>query len=466
MRYKGEVSALGSESRRSSSRAGSARAALLALRCATTCCWSTLALSCGGGGSAGAAGPEHRNTAQADSPLVKSQPGAWFDAYGNLTIVGAGRRLRLVLSAPVAACSPAFQVAGPAADVSTRASLPFHILSEACRDQHPSILLAEESETASPSELERSYHETARCASSDWRLTDGWIPRVVADSDPCPLALGLGWRLPREAELQGLTLDDRKAVAGALFDADERSAFAGLLLYARSAGGDLTLATLSPNAAEMAPSLAEARLNRPFFGATLRCVREAGPAPDAKARPPVLAGATECLRAHRQAQGLLTASAPSKPLPELQKLKGWLDVAQRTPQRLRSHGELKELLGLLEAPALDDLAKKASEERALTERYAELAEGLDDPTASAAERQRRHAEFDHLRKRLRGQIVQSAEASGAQGTELGAVLLHLQRLLQDAATPAKGGRRASPSPDYKPIFARLRELDARKVLAP
>jgi hypothetical protein len=397
--------------------------------------------------------------------LVASQPGAWFDAYGNLTVVGAGRRLRLVLSAPIAACSPAFQVAGSAPDVSTRASLPFHILNDACRDQHPSILLAEESETASPSELERSYHEVARCASTDWRLTDGWIPSVVAASDPCPLALGLGWRLPQTDELQGLTLDDRKAVAGALFDADERSAFGGLLLYAHSAKGELTLATLSPNAAEVPPPLPEDRQAKPFFGVSLRCVREAGPTPDAKLRPPVLAGASECLRAHRQAQAKLWDAAKPSPMPELQKLKSWIEIAQRTPQILRSGPELKELLGLLAAPALDNLAQKAREERALTERYAELAEGLDDPAVSPAERERRHAEFDHLRKRLGGQIVSSAEALAAQGTELGAVLVHLQRLLETAAVPAKGPRKA-PLPDYKPIFTRLRELDTGKARTP
>jgi hypothetical protein len=454
---------LGSESRRPSSRSRSEQAALFVLSGAWAF-WGALALSCAGG-TAGAAGPERAEGVHADAPLVASQPGAWFDANGNLTVVGAGRRLRLVLSAPIAACSPAFQVQGDAADVSTRASLPFHVLDDVCRDQHPSILLAEESETASPSELERSYHEVARCAVTDWRLTDGWIPSVVASSDPCPLALGLGWRLPRTAELQGLTLDDRKALAGALFDADERSDFGGLLLYARAPGGELTLATLSPNSAEVAPALDEASLRKPFFGATLRCVRDAGPAPGVSVRPPVLAGAGECLRTHRKAQERLTTSPAGTTLPELQQLKTWIDLAHRAPQRLRSESELKALLALLAAPALDDLAKKASEERVLTERYAELAESLDDPTVSAAERQRRHAEFDHLRKRLGGQIVQSAEAMGGQGTALGAVLLHLQRLLQSAATIAKASRKA-PLPDYQPIFTRLRELDNGKALAP
>ena len=236
-----------------------------------------LSLACSSSGVV--ASPEHAQAPHPDAPQVAAQPGAWFDAYGNLTIVGAGRRLRLVLSAPIAACSPAFQVAGSAADVATRASLPFHVLNEACRDEHPSILLAEESDTASPSELEHSYHDVAHCAASDWSLTEGWIPDVVAGSDPCPLALGLNWRLPRTDELQGLTVDDRKAVAGALFDTDGQSAFGGLLLYARAPSGELTLATLSPNAAEVAPPLTENKRSRPFFGAALRCVREGLPTP-------------------------------------------------------------------------------------------------------------------------------------------------------------------------------------------
>lgn len=425
---------------------------------------AVLAISCASS-NAGGPGPERPAADKPDAPLVAGQPGAWFDAYGNLTVIGAGRRLRLVLSAPIAACSSAFQIEGAPADVSTRASLPFHVLNDACRDQHPTILLAEESETASPSELERSYHEVARCASADWGLTEGWVPRVVAASDPCPLALGLGWRLPRTDELQGLTVDDRKAVAGALFDAEDRAAFGGLLLYARDAGGDLTLATLSPNAAEVAPTLAEDRRAKPFFGASLRCVRERGPAPSPQVKPPVLAGAAECLRAQRQAQGLLPPPASVTPVPELQQLKGWVTNAQRNPQLLRSEPGLKELMGLLAAPALDNLAKRARDERALTERYAELAEGLDDPAISEGERQRRHAEFDHLRKRLGGQIVQSAEAAGAQRTELGALLLHLQGMLEAATALPKGAKKAK-LPNYGPVLARLRELGSGKVSAP
>jgi hypothetical protein len=427
-------------------------------------CLVALGLSCAGS-SAGGPAPDRAEGAKPDAPVVARQPGAWFDANGSLTVVGAGRRLRLVLSAPIAACSSAFQIEGAATDVSTRASLPFHVLNEACREQHPAILLAEESETASPSELERSYHEVARCASTDWGLTEGWVPRVVAASDPCPLALGLGWRLPRSDELQGLTTDDRKAVAGALYDTDDHAAFGGLLLYARDASGGLSLATLSPNAADVAPALPEDKRGKPFFGASLRCVRESGPAPSPLVRPPVLAGAAECLRAQRQAQALLRPSPSSPLMPELQQLKGWMALAQRTPQLLRSEAGMKDLLALLGAPALDDLAKRAREERALTEHYAELAEGLDDPTISPGERERRHAEFDHLRKRLGGQIVHSAEAAGAQHTELGALLLHLEGMLEAAAILPKGAKKVK-LPDYGPVLARVRELGRGKASAP
>jgi len=421
-----------------------------------------LGIACSSGGAV--APPEHAETPRVDAPLVAAQPGAWFDVNGNLTVVGSGRRLRLVLSAPIAACSPAFQAQGSAADVATRASLPFQVLHGACRDQHPSILLAEESETASPSELERSYHEVARCAATDFSLTEGWIPDVVAASDPCPLALGLNWRLPHADELQGLTVDDRKALAGALFDTDDDSAFGGLLLYARSSTGELVLATLSPNAADVAPSLATDKRARPFFGAALRCVREALPTPGVPEPPPVLPGAAECLRAQRQAQRQPTQVAESK-LPELQKLKSWLDLAQRAPQLLHSPAGLKELEALLAAPALDRLAQQAREERALTERYAELAEGLDDPAVSDAERERRHAEFAHLRRRLGGQIVQSAEASSAQRTDLGAALLHLKSLLA-GVPPAKKRDKRGKALDYAPILERLRALDSGKAPSP
>jgi hypothetical protein len=177
-----------------------------------------------------------------------------------------------------------------------------------------------------------------------------------------------------------------------------------------------------------------------------------------------LPGAAECLRTHRKAQRQSTQVAESK-LPELQKLKTWLDLAQRNPQLLHSPAGLKELEALLAAPALDGLAQQAREERALTERYAELAEGLDDPSVSDAERERRHAEFAHLRKRLGGQIVQSAEATGTQRTDLGAALLHLKNLLAAAPTAAKGPKKGKAL-DYAPILARLRALDGGKAPSP
>src|SRR5688572_30204208 len=123
--------------------------------------------------------------ARPDAPVVAAQPGAWFDANGSLIVVGAGRRLRIILSAPITACGPGFQNAASAAQAAERASLTFSLLSEACRHDHPSILLSEEGATASPAELERSYHEVARCASQDLGATSGWVPSVVAASDPC-----------------------------------------------------------------------------------------------------------------------------------------------------------------------------------------------------------------------------------------------------------------------------------------
>jgi hypothetical protein len=228
--------------------------------------------SCSSGTPMGAEQPALPKAA--DAPLVAIQPGAWFDAGGNLTVVGAGRRRRLVLSAPVSACTSALESQDPAEQVASRASLPFHLLAEACRDAHPTILLPEESETASPSELERSYHEVGRCAGVELGLTEGWRPSVVQNADPCPLALGLGWRLPVVNELSGLSLDDRKAIAGALFDTEVASAFGSLLVYARGRRGELTLATLSPNASESAPQLASIEPDEPLFGAALRCVRD------------------------------------------------------------------------------------------------------------------------------------------------------------------------------------------------
>jgi mRNA-degrading endonuclease toxin of MazEF toxin-antitoxin module len=428
--------------------------------------WAGLALAaCPGPGVPPAT--EHEATSPADAPVVAAQPGAWFDAHGGLMVVGAGRRLRLVLSAPVAACEPAFAVNASAAERAERASLPFRVLSDACRTEHPSVLLPEESLTASPAELERNYQEVARCAAEELGTTSGWVPEVVAASDPCPAALGLGWRLPQAAELEGLTVDDRKAIAGALFEAEAGAGFGSLLLYARGANGDLTLVTLSPNSSEQAPTLSETRRTKPFFGAALRCVPKARAMTEgAQPPPPPLPHAAECLRALRQQQAALRLGPPAVPLLELQKLRAWVESVQRSPAVVESEVALRELTQLLAAPALERLAREAREERALTEHYAELAEGLDDPNVSAGERVRRRAEFDNLRKRLGGQLIHTP-GSANDRAQLAALLSHLVTLLPSTPPPKPGKKPTKTrAPDYRPVLARLRELRGEKVPAP
>jgi hypothetical protein len=403
---------------------------------------------------------------------VAAQPGAWFDSDGNLSVVGAGRRLRLSLSAPITACAPAFEGDGSPEQVVERASLTFRVLSDACRDEHPQILLPAESETASPAELERSYREVARCVSDDIGMTSGWVPALLAARDPCPGVLGLGWRLPRVTELQGLGLDERKAVAGALFDTEDRAAFGSLLLYAHDDSGKLALATLSPNAAEQPPSLNDALASKPLFGAALRCVRDGLPAASApRPNPPPLPHAAACIGKLRGGQAKLRAGPSPEQLPELQKLKAWIRLVTKSPALLQNEATLRELSSLLASPPLERLAQDAREERALTERYAELAENLDDPEVAEAERERRRTEFDGLRKRLSGKIVQSAVVGGADRGALSAVLAHTLQLLEEAAARAgktgKTGKsgKARP-PDYAALLVRVRELRGEKAKAP
>ncbi len=392
---------------------------------------------------------------------MAAQPGAWFDPQGNLTVVGAGRRLRLVLSAPISACAPAFEAPGSASEVAARASLPFHVLAEACRRDHPDILLPEESENASPSELEHNYHDVARCSATELGVTEGWVPQLVADGNPCADSLGSGWRLPNLAELTGLTVDDRKAIAGALFDTQGRTTFGSLVIYARAPGGTLTLATLSPNAAEQAPPLEDDKRQKPLFGVALRCVRAGAGQPSAGTNLPPLPNAAACLSQQRSAQGLAVPSARAPAaVPELQKVKVWLDQVNHSPTLLKNERHIHELEQLLQAPVLDQLARDAREERALTERYAELADGLDAPELSAGERERRRAEFDSLRKRLGGKILGNAEAGGGARTELSAVLQHLELMIEPLQTAvAKSKRR--PRFDYAQVLARVRELGGK-----
>src|SRR6185369_15658836 len=141
---------------------------------------------------------------------------------------------------------------------------------------------------------------------------------------------------------------------------------------------------------------------------------------------------------------------------EVKQLKDWLDAAERGPVFARDAARLHELSGLLSAPALQLIAQQARDERALTERYAELAESLDEPSVSPSERQRRHAEFDRLRQRLGGQIVQNAETAGSDRTTLPALLARLQQLLESLAKakPAKKQRAL----DYGPQLAQLKSL--------
>jgi hypothetical protein len=427
-------------------------------RGARTCAALAISLGALGCSSSSSVPPPRAPTEPAlpNAPVVAAQPGAWFDAYGNLTVVGAGRRLRLVLSAPISACSSALGSRGNAAETVAAASLPFHVLSDACRENHPAILLAEESDTASPAELEHSYHEVARCAGTDFGLLEGWVPQLIADADPCPLALGRGWRLPTTEEISGLSVDDRKNVAGALFDTEDHNAFGGLLVYARSPRSGVSLVSLSPNAAEQPPVLNDDKQARPFFGAALRCVNDNPTAKSSRGNFPVLPHAAECLRDQRQAQGRLAVGRQYQPAREVKQLKDWLDAAERVPTYARDSARLHELSTLLAAPALELIAHRARDEQALTERYAELAEGLDDPAVSQGERERRHAEFDRLRQRLGGQIVQNAEAAGSDRTTLAALLSRLQQLLESVAKakPAKKQRGL----DYEPLRAQLKTL--------
>jgi hypothetical protein len=408
-------------------------------------------VACSSGRIADAEAP--RPAQAVGAPLVGLQPGAWFDAGGSLTIVGAGRRLQLVLSAPISACSTVLQGEGDAEQLASRASLPFHSLAETCRDTHPAILLADEGETASPAELERSYHEVARCAESDLALTEGWRPDVLSARDPCPAALGSGWHLPTAKQLSGLGLNERKAVAGALFDTEVPGSFGSLLVYARDADGHLVLSTLSPNASEQVPPLVSKRADQPLFGVSLRCARETPPA--AASPPAALPQAAQCLREQRKRREELRRPGAPVP-PELQRLQAWIENVQRHPSLVEKEKSLAELDLLLASPTLERLASEEREEELLTARYAELAEAVDDPTASAVERSRRREEFAHLRRRLGSQIVQTAQGASSGRTQLKTVLARLQEVLSAPATSKK-----VPRSFYEPALARLRTLMAR-----
>ena len=171
----------------------------------------------------------------------------------------------------------------------------------------------------------------------------------------------------------------------------------------------------------------------------------------------------DCLNAERQAQGLSAEQPSAAPSPDLDKLRAWIDVVTHSPKLLRSDTQLQSLSQILASPGIEQLAREAREEHALTEHYSELAEGLDDPSVSVSERERRHAEFDNLRKRLGGQLVHKAEG-GSDRTQLAAVLAHLQLMLEEAALQGKGNKKIVV--DYRPLLARVRELGGGKAPTP
>jgi len=246
-----------------------------------------------------------------------------------------------------------------------------------------------------------------------------------------------------------------------VFDTETRSVFGSLVVYARSSRSGLELATLSPNAAERAPELDEEKRARPFDGAAVRCVRDARSEVRTDAPPP-LPEAAKCLHAEREAQGLLTSKSPANAATpaELEKLKMWAELTRRTPALLNDQENLRGLMVLLATPAIEQLAREAREERALTERYAELAESLDDPAASESERARRRGEFDALRRRLGGKIVQSTEGASSARTQLWAVTTELQNLLERRKQAVKPGKK---SLDYGSALKRLSELRTGKT---
>lgn len=444
---------------------GSVRSARGRLVVLAAFAWPGAWLSGCGGSPPAVLGPSDAPEA-VDAPLVSTQPGAWFDGDGSLSVVSAGRRLRLVLSAPIASCNAAFDSDSRGVELVQKASLPFQVLADACRQDHPTILLREESATASPTELERSYHDVARCAALDFSTSVAWVPSAIAAADPCPVALGLGWRLPTVAELEGLGTDERKAIAGALLDMEERGGFGSLLLYARDRSGTLRLVSVSPNAGEPAPALDAQQREKPLATAALRCVRESQPpAGAARPLPPPLPEAAACLRALRAEQTSLKSATPKTPL-ELERLEARVKQLTESPAPLATEQVQRELLQLLSAPAIETLAREARDERALTERYAELAESLDAPGISASERERRRAEFDTLRKRLSGQIAQSAIASSAGRRQLATLLARLQALLENveqAKKASKKGKRAVADPTT--LVRRVRELQGTRAAA-
>jgi hypothetical protein len=194
------------------------------------------------------------------------------------TLAG-GARTHVALSAPILpnlSVLYAKTASGyPTSDAELRAlakeiALSFCFLIEDCAPDFPSI------KTTTPlteAELSTNYDEVATCGYQKYTAKPYWSPQLVDKGDVCGDVLGVGWRLPTQADVEGLSASELQLIQSTLTTASGSQFYYQLQMFARGADGKLRLADLSAGAASrMLPAGTPIETQS---GNALRCFRTA-----------------------------------------------------------------------------------------------------------------------------------------------------------------------------------------------
>lgn len=190
--------------------------------------------------------------------------------YQGSIVVHPGDDQRIELSAPLfpdatvfehfqnekayPALTPAERVALVTDDVKT-----YEALLGLCAPTHPAITVQAPGAAAlTADEIAANYDAVGLCAYEEYGAKPYWVPQHVSDVDICGIALGAGFRLPTEADVDAMTESDFAFFQSTLTlqpGADQFPTYFyyTLDLYVRGADGTIKLGNLAPQTDHVGP---------------------------------------------------------------------------------------------------------------------------------------------------------------------------------------------------------------------
>jgi hypothetical protein len=244
---------------------------------------SMFVLVVGCGGSGGGSSPD---------PSDDIDPGLQYE--GSIALVQANEQV-VELSAPLFPDATVFQIfqdatVYPGLSEAERLALvdddvrTFGELLPLCAATNPAIKLQVEGDPPlTAAEIATNYDEVARCAYEQYGAKPYWVPQHVSDVDVCGRKLGLDWRLPTEADVNGFEEGDFKFFQETLtaqpgLDEFPVHFYYSLDVYVRAGDGSLALGNLAPDAEHVVPlPVSGSELDALYIGngrpIGLRCVR-------------------------------------------------------------------------------------------------------------------------------------------------------------------------------------------------